>query len=192
MAQQSNPSSQFRIRPAKKDDSSAMTDVFFHSFNAKFFQYFIPDTTWNREWWDAAWALSIDNPTDRNFVIEDTAHGDRIVAFSRWMLPQSDGNQERKWPDMDESKWDMDLAGAFFGGMEESRKTLMGKRPHWCEYYLPFLPFFLFLLCFSFPLRDSNNNILIYTYTPSSPRTSRRPRRLSKTRHRRKSHEMGY
>lgn len=30
--------------------------------------------------------MGIDNPTDRSFVVEDTEQGNRIVAFSRWMV----------------------------------------------------------------------------------------------------------
>lgn len=122
----------FKVRPVIKDDIPAITDVFFHSFNARFWQYFIPDKPAFRRWWNEAWALGVDNPTDRTFVVEDTAQANRIVAFSRWMVPQPDGNQERKWPEMEECEWDMEVAGAFFGGMESNRLEMMGKRPHWC------------------------------------------------------------
>ena len=57
---------------------------------------------------------------------------DRVVALSRWQLPQPDGNQERKWPEMKEDEYDMEVVGAFFGGMEANRAEVMGKRPHWC------------------------------------------------------------
>ena len=60
--------------------------------------------------------LPVDNPTDRSFVVEDTEKGNRVVAFSRWMAPQQDGNLERKWPEVKEDEWDMEVAGAFFGG----------------------------------------------------------------------------
>jgi GNAT superfamily N-acetyltransferase len=74
--------------------------------------------------------MGLANPTDRTFVVEDTEKDNKIVAFSRWMVPQSDGNLERKWPDLP-SSWDMEVAGAFFGGMEHNREEMMGKRPHW-------------------------------------------------------------
>ena len=80
-----------------------------------------------------AWALGLDNSTDRSFVVADTEKDNKIVAFSRWMVPQQDGNRERKWPDLKEEDWDMEVAGAFFGGMEVSRETLMEKRPHWSK-----------------------------------------------------------
>lgn len=85
-----------------------------------------------RNWLTDAWALGLENPTDRTFVVEDTNSANKIIGFSRWMLPQQDGNLERKWPELDHSKFDMEVVGAFFGGMEENRTTLMGKRPHWC------------------------------------------------------------
>ncbi|KAK3110834.1 hypothetical protein LTR53_014471 [Teratosphaeriaceae sp. CCFEE 6253] len=121
----------FRMREARKADVSAMTDVFFHSFNAPFWQYFLPETPDVRRWWDQGWALGIDSATDRSFVVEDSEQGDRIVAFSRWMTPQSDGNQVREcWPEMP-GGMDMEVADAFFSGMEANRHAMMEKRPHW-------------------------------------------------------------
>ena len=105
--------------------------LFATGFNAPFWQYLFPDDEAKRHWLDNAWAIGIDNPTDRSFVVEDMEKGNRIVAFSRWMVPQQDGNLERKWPDIKESDWHMDVAGSFFGGMEENRHELMGTRPHW-------------------------------------------------------------
>jgi GNAT superfamily N-acetyltransferase len=80
--------------------------------------------------------MGLDNPTDRTFVVEDTQKDNKIVAWSRWMVPQDDGNLERKWPELNPDEYDMDVLGAFFGGMEENRLELMGQRPHWCEYKL--------------------------------------------------------
>ena len=77
--------------------------------------------------------MGIDNPTDRSFVVEDTQKGNKIVAWSRWMVPQHDGNLERKWPEPNADAYDMEVCGAFFGGMEENRLELMGTRPHWCK-----------------------------------------------------------
>jgi len=128
---------QLKIRPATKDDIPAMNDVYFHSFNAPFWQYITPDNAANRAWFEESWAMSLDNPTDRNFVVEDTAKGDRIVAFSRWMVPQDDGNQERKGPEPLHDQWDMEVMGAFFGGMASNRREMMGKRPHWCSCFRP-------------------------------------------------------
>lgn len=63
------------------------------------------------------------------------------------MIPQEDGNQERKvsepsqqciavsdtnqWAEIKEDEWDMEVASAFFGGMEGNRHEVMGTRPHW-------------------------------------------------------------
>ena len=92
-----------------------------------------------RKWWSEAWQLGLDNPTDRTFVVEDTDNQNKLVAFSRWMVPQQDGNQERPWPEMSESEWDMEIVENFFGGMEENRRELMGARPHWSTAYLLYL-----------------------------------------------------
>lgn len=121
----------FHIRPATPADFPSMTEVMYRSFNAPFWAYLMPDDDIHRRWWDESWKVSHENPTDRQFVVEDLQNDKKIVAFSRWMLPQDDGNQERKWPDMREEDWDMDLVGAFFGGMEENRKEMMGERRHW-------------------------------------------------------------
>ena len=48
------------------------------------------------------------------------------------MVPQADGNQDRQWPELTDDLFDMELAGAFFGGMEQNQRELMGNRPHWC------------------------------------------------------------
>lgn len=54
----------------------------------------------------------------------------RVVAFARWRVPQEDGNLEEKWPELPEGL-DMEVMGAFFGGMEVNHADLMGSRPHW-------------------------------------------------------------
>lgn len=79
------PSSNFHVRPATSADVPAMTDTFLHSFNAPFWQYFIPDTTFNRKWWDEAFQMGLDDPTVRSFVVTDSDANDRVVAFSRWV-----------------------------------------------------------------------------------------------------------
>jgi hypothetical protein len=99
----------FRVRDAATDDVSYMTEVFFRSFNQPFWQYFVPDQPMFRKWWDDSWTIGIENPTDRSFVVEDTQDNNKIVAFSRWMVPQSDGNLERRWPEIDPKSWDMEI-----------------------------------------------------------------------------------
>lgn len=115
-----------------------MAEVFFRSFNAPFWQYLIPDTPFMRSWWVQGWTKGLDNPTDRTFVAVDTrpeADG-KIVGFSRWQVPQPDGNLEHdSWPEMkpEDKVWDMDILAPFFGGMDANREKVMGKKPHWCE-----------------------------------------------------------
>ncbi|KAF2722390.1 hypothetical protein K431DRAFT_284078 [Polychaeton citri CBS 116435] len=122
------------IRPATKADIPGMTDCFFHSFNAKFWQYFMPDNEHLRWWWDKSWEKGLDNPTDVNFVAIDTEKGDKVIGFSRWMKPQQDGyqNREASWAEVIPEHWDMELTNSFFEGMDNNRLVLLEKRPHWC------------------------------------------------------------
>lgn len=58
----------------------------------------------------------------------------RIVGFTRWRVPQEDGNMDDKWPDLPEGEGvDMAIMNPFFGGMHVNRDELMGKNPHWCK-----------------------------------------------------------
>jgi len=124
--------SSIRIRPALKSDLDGLVEVFYRSFNAPFWQHLFADNPENRQWWHESWVMSLENPQDRSFVAEDTSRENKIVAFSRWMVPQSDGSAERPWPPLREDAWDMDLMGAFFGGMDANHEELMHGRPHWC------------------------------------------------------------
>ena len=40
--------------------------------------------------------MGLDNPTDRTFVVEDTEKDKKVVAFSRWMVPQDDGTPTKR------------------------------------------------------------------------------------------------
>ena len=160
------------IRPATKADLDGLVEVFFRSFNARFWQHLMPDTPENRRWWHDSWVLSLENPQDRSFVAEDTANGNKIVAFSRWMVPQLNGDAERPWPPLREDEWDMELCGAFFGGMEANHHELMYGRPHWCMSFL-ILP------------------VSITLTIDASPRAPRRARRVPETRHSRRPYPLG-
>lgn len=54
----------------------------------------------------------------------------RVVAFTRWRVPQSDGNIEERWPGLPDGL-DMEVMDEFFGGMATNHHALMEKRPHW-------------------------------------------------------------
>jgi hypothetical protein len=89
----------FKIRPAQEDDLQTLTnDVWFHSFGVNpFWAYLFPDSTiCRREYLDKLWAIGLRNPTDRTFVVVDTQEHDRVVALSRWQVPQKDGNRDRE------------------------------------------------------------------------------------------------
>ena len=80
--------------------------------------------------------MSLENPRDRCFVAENTSEVNKIVAFARWMVPQANnGSLERPWPELKEGEWDAELAGAFFGDMDENHYELMQDRPHWCTHF---------------------------------------------------------
>lgn len=99
----------------------------------------MPPTATTRLWWEKAWLLGIEkDPTARTFIVFDSSvkSGEepegKLVAFSRWIVPQSDGSLDRLWPDLPE-EWDLSVMGPFFEGMEKNRAELMGKRPHWSK-----------------------------------------------------------
>ena len=68
----------------------------------------------------------VNDPYARNTV------DGRIAGWSRWRVPQEDGNRDEIWPAIPEGL-DMTCIGPFFGGMAENRAELMGKRSHWCK-----------------------------------------------------------
>lgn len=123
-------STRYHIREATWDDAEGYLDCFFNSFNAPFWQYFIPNQPSHRQWMKDSYKLSLENPTDINFVAIDTTNG-KIVGLTRWMKPQTNGNLERKWAEPKVEDWDMDVFEKFFGGMEANREKLMGRRSHW-------------------------------------------------------------
>jgi len=70
----------------------------------------------------------------------------RIVGYTRWRVPQADGNIDDKWPDLPQGEGiDMNILGPFFEGMHNNREELMGRNPHWCKQiqysYLTPIPF---------------------------------------------------
>lgn len=82
-----------------------------------------------------------DDDSMRTFVAIDTRVNDphaknakdgRIAGWTRWRVPQSDGNLNEIWPEMPEGL-DLGSIGPFLAGMGMNRKELMGERPHWCE-----------------------------------------------------------
>lgn len=117
--------SPFTTRLATPADVDALTDLFFHSCNAPFWQYAMPDNPVNRTWWADVWRLGIEkDPTTRSFIAFDASKKTTELsegtpaAFARWVIPQKDGSCERLWPKLPEDDWDMDVMGAFFGGTD--------------------------------------------------------------------------
>lgn len=120
------------VRPAIAADVEGMSDVFFHSFNQTFWQYFCPESEKNHNFIVDMWTRGIHSPTDQSFVAVDTSACDRIIGVSRWQLPQYNGAQNHDaWPEP--SMLDQRIAVPFFGGMDVNRESIMKDRPHWCE-----------------------------------------------------------
>ncbi|KAK4991847.1 hypothetical protein LTR50_001466 [Elasticomyces elasticus] len=132
--------SRFQVRPTTAADAPAMAALYFTSFfpSHPFWVAFCPSGPHSERWWQECSRLSIEEDyAARNFVVIDKGarpeDGDgegKAVAFSRWIVPQRDGNLEKVWPALPDH-FDMELCGQFFGGMGENRKELMGSRPHW-------------------------------------------------------------
>jgi hypothetical protein len=120
------------IRSARLADVDRMTDVFFESFNQKFWTHICPDNSPNRSFIVDMWTKGMHASTDRTFVAVDTADSDRIIGVSRWQVPlydQSTGCDS--WPEP--SMLDQDIAVSLFRAEDLGRRTIMGDRPHWCK-----------------------------------------------------------
>jgi GNAT superfamily N-acetyltransferase len=111
-----------------------MTDVFFDSFNQAFWTHILPDNKSNRSFIVDMWTKGMYASTDRTFVAVDTADSNRIIGVSRWQAPLYDRTPEvcDSWPEP--SMLDQDIAVYLFRAEDLSRRTIMGDRPHWCEW----------------------------------------------------------
>lgn len=68
----------------------------------------------------------------RTFVVEDLSQGNKLVAFSRWHVPQADGNQDIPMPPIP-AHWDPEITEELWGGMAQNRARIMGQKPHWSQ-----------------------------------------------------------
>lgn len=129
----------FRVRDATLNDVGSLTSLWYTSFNPshKFWDIMTPDDGVTRQWWDETWTMGIKAGPEllRTFIVEDMSNN-RPVAFSRWNVPQADGNQEIPLPEYP-SSWDAELTEAFWGGMPRNRAEVMKKSRHWSEFTIP-------------------------------------------------------
>ncbi|KAJ2990434.1 hypothetical protein NUW58_g2952 [Xylaria curta] len=129
----------FRIRDATLEDVEGITNIWYESFNPshKFFEIATPDDTPTREWLNKLFASGITAGPGviRTFVVEDLSQGNKIVAFSRWVVPQLDGNQDVPLPAFP-PHWDPAVSEALWGGMARQRTKVMGTRPHWVAEFI--------------------------------------------------------
>lgn len=89
------------VRQAKVEDAEAMAALFYTAFApAHPFYSVMMLREAGLPWWVAAWRLGIrKDPTTRTFVVEDSSCNGELVAYSRWVVPQLDGNLYRLWPE---------------------------------------------------------------------------------------------
>ncbi|RYP88857.1 hypothetical protein DL769_000223 [Monosporascus sp. CRB-8-3] len=124
----------FAVRGASLDDVEDLTRLWYSAFNTshKFWEVMTPADAITRQWWDDVWTMGIKTgPAHlKTFVVEDLSRGGRLVAFSRWNVPQADGSQNIPLPDYP-PEWDPELTEALWGGMPKNRADVMGQRPHW-------------------------------------------------------------
>lgn len=147
MTREATKPSTILIRPATPSDVQGMADVFFHSFNQVFWQYFCPENEANRAWIVDMWTRGIHASTDRSFVAVDTSAGDRIVGVSRWQLPlYNEPMNHEAWPEP--TMLDQEIAVPFFGGMDINREKIMLDRPHWCKQSFYPIKFYAYLMVF--------------------------------------------
>ena len=124
----------FRVRDAGLTDVESITNIWYASFNPthKFFDYATPDDAATRQWFNELWTMGIQAGPGviRTFVVENLSQENKLVAFSRWHVPQADGSQDIPMPPIP-AHWDPEITDALWGGMARSRERVMGKKPHW-------------------------------------------------------------
>ncbi|RHZ60847.1 hypothetical protein CDV55_105960 [Aspergillus turcosus] len=137
----------FELLPANPTDSPALTTVFLSAFSDPFNQRLFPRTPDVTAYWTAQFTSFITSPHKTVLKIINSADG-AIVAFAVWQLPaqpSKDGHEkglhsqshshsggEYHYP----ASSDKELCALFFTGMEEMRRRIMRRRPH---YYLEML-----------------------------------------------------
>ncbi|KAJ8132419.1 hypothetical protein O1611_g1203 [Lasiodiplodia mahajangana] len=133
------PPSGFRIRDAELSDVESIVSIWYASFNAsnKFFDYVTPNDTATRKWLQDLFTMGImaGPGTIRTFVVEDLSRENKLVAFSRWIVPQADGNQDIPMPPVP-PQWDPEITDVLWGGMARSRARVMGQNPHWMAEFI--------------------------------------------------------
>ncbi|KAI0441942.1 hypothetical protein F4803DRAFT_391674 [Xylaria telfairii] len=129
----------FRIRDAELADVASLTGIWYTSFypSHDLFDYATPDDPITRKWFDELWTMGIMAGPDvmRTFVVEDLSQGNKLVAFSRWHVPQADGNQDIPMPPVP-AHWDPEITEALWGGMAQNRARIMGQKPHWMAEFI--------------------------------------------------------
>ncbi|KAF3915819.1 hypothetical protein ABW21_db0206184 [Orbilia brochopaga] len=132
-----SPSDRFMIRDATIDDTKALTQLWYDSYNQAdpFWEVMTPDEPNTRQWWDTVWGMGIEaGPTKiKTFIVEDLENGKKPVAMCRINVPQVDVLQADYLMPEYPSTWDPLLVENFWVAMSNARKEIMGTKPHWCK-----------------------------------------------------------
>lgn len=140
----------YTTRLAALTDIPHLTALFFDSFHPThpFFRFVFPHDEGMKHFWNETFEKAIQDPHGAVFVVEErdveegngasaTSDGTgkegkgSIVALAWWDRPSQDW-EAFEWPELPESV-PMDVAGPFFGGMDENREVLMKGTAHWCK-----------------------------------------------------------
>ncbi|KAK6542004.1 hypothetical protein TWF694_007775 [Orbilia ellipsospora] len=126
------PPSGFSVTDATYDDVDGITQLWYDSFfrSHEFWKCATPDDAPTRQWLNDLWTIRIRAGPSffRTFVVKDLSEDNKIVAFSQWMVPQTDEAKESYMPDYPPG-WDLELANALWDGMGEYKAEIMrGKR----------------------------------------------------------------
>ncbi|KAK6499624.1 hypothetical protein TWF481_009989 [Arthrobotrys musiformis] len=118
----------FTVREAKYEDAEELTRLWFSSRNSSP----NPDAKTSK-WWSDVWNMGIQAGPNvvKTFVTENKDN--KIVAFSRWNVPQIQSAQSDaplpEFPD----EWGAELTEALWSNAARNREDIMGHRPHWSK-----------------------------------------------------------
>lgn len=139
----------FTLRVATPADSPGITEVHTNAFaDTVLSQRVFPTSAQTERNWAADLATYFTDPSIHPLVVEDDATTPpTIVGFAKWTSPRAEGApapeprteeqiMDRDWP----PGADLDLARAFFVGMETKRHEIMGKGRFWFLHILVVRP----------------------------------------------------
>ncbi|KAF3205916.1 hypothetical protein TWF679_009097 [Orbilia oligospora] len=131
-----SPPLDFTVRPATALDASALTSLWFNVLTLTSSSPSLATISW----WNKVWTLGISfSPHLIQTYVVTHNPTTRIVAFSRWQLPNQHSAQNTYLPDFP-PEWDACLTEALWGGISKTKAEAMGNRPHWMGEFLAIRP----------------------------------------------------